>query len=192
MECFTPVQSETIDSTNPEYWQTLCNSPHDFQIVINKETLKGMISGFQNMENVACVQYFYQQIQKKFVSIDKAYQDRCAEHASLLQSSIDEYNTEKSLNQNVLNSYNEASRKNEMLREQMQQYQHQIRKLESTITSEQNKYYQHIEELKKRDSVVAEMANVVKKYNSMVDDYDKLYPSYEAYKTEYEKLKNGN
>ena len=54
-------QINDIQIQNPEYWMSLIQQEGDFQMIITRDILKGMINGFEQLINQKSKEYYFEQ-----------------------------------------------------------------------------------------------------------------------------------
>ena len=196
MNQYTPVSSTQCDSFDPQTWVNLCNSNDDFEIVIDKETLRSMISGFQTFENQACIEYFKQHVGEKISYLDDAFKQRYQDQIKQLQMLSDQNNESETVEEKKKQAYEKIVNENDALREDInakearvqqlkQNYQQQKLQMDEYITQAK----QHIQQLHDTNIQIRDATNsMVQHHNELVIQYDNAYVEYDRLKKEYVEL----
>ena len=64
-------QINDIQIQNPEYWMSLIQQEGDFQMIITRDILKGMINGFEQLINQKSKEYYFEQQKDKIFQMEQ-------------------------------------------------------------------------------------------------------------------------
>ena len=177
---------------NPEFWMQLIQQPGDFNLVMNKEILRGMMIGFDRMINQKSKEFYYEQQKQKIIQMDQYY----AQHMMSQQQSVsrEEYErlvqSNRQLHASILQNKELIGQLNQSI--QMKQeliQQHQIDLSQRRSQFDENVQYleqQLVQSRQEKESVGGKLLKLVDEHNRFIATYDELYQSYAKYKQGYE------
>ncbi|KAL7714511.1 Uncharacterized protein QTN25_008035 [Entamoeba marina] len=193
---FQTVQQQEVDTSDYDMWLALSQSQQDFEMVVDKELLKKMVSCFQNHINESCKDYFFTQLKNKMEMIDNEYSKRFHEVIDQIENIKQGLALEKEkFNELKKRCYAEMQTETK-LEAELQQCQFEQKQLEEQLIRTREKIkkdYDFISSKIKATEQTAEhkqtdLTGIVEKHNQMVEEYSKLYDAYNKYRTAYEKF----
>ncbi|EDR24242.1 hypothetical protein EDI_306110 [Entamoeba dispar SAW760] len=190
-------KQQQIEGNNPKFWVNLCQSQDDFKIIINREILQQMISGFQEEANELWKKYFFEQQIYKIKEMENVFSRIVTgipnENVEIQQ----ELNQIKFLKEKVIRSYEVSQAENKQYIKEIERRNEIINMKENQIQTIQNETeridieLQSVLSQKENEKKVKEKKafKLVEEHNKMVVKYDELFQSYIKYKKAYEETK---
>lgn len=194
---FATVKSTTLEGNSYQDWINLANSPDDFSIVMNKETLTGLISCLQtNMNNVSKEVFMSHLIERQKMICD-AFKQKNQEVTRQIAAIDQQLNEEERKFVLMKKEFYKYNMKEEMLDEQITKTRRLIQEHQTAV---HDNTFDNDEKVAYCQSVVNELREeVVKKGNDLKDvnerkgileeNYRKLEDAFQKYRAAYDKVR---
>ncbi|EKE42183.1 hypothetical protein ENUP19_0052G0049 [Entamoeba nuttalli] len=190
-------KQQQIEGNNPQFWVNLCQSQDDFRIVINREILQQMISGFQQEANELWKKYFFEQQLQKIKEMESVFSTVATSTPNEITEIQEELSQLKFLQEKMIRSYEVNQAENNQYVKEIERANEIINMKENQIQTIQNETEKIDVELqtvlsqKENEKKVSEkkVVKFITEHNEMVVKYDELFQSYTKYKKAYEEAK---